>query len=609
MSSLHTNTVIYINSQKVTSFNHLQIEQSISGHHTFELVLSQQWFSKNGDGFFGQIKDLFGASIVIEITPEQSGKNARFTFEGIVTNVSTGMLGNGNSGFCTIKGFSPTILLDDDLHIHTYEDKDQGYILKDRLAKYPQNLLQYVIDPIVTSSFAYVVQYKENNWQFIRRLASTNGEWCFYNGSKLIFGKHSPEEIKLSHNRDLFSFEVDMGLRPSNQMMHCYDYEAHKPIETDTKSQRLGTLNQISDHLVKASDSLYLQQGLVKVNHHMNNSAQEHLKQLALMQRKSRVAQMVYARGESTNVSLKIGTVVNIVEDFQTTADHGKYFITGLSHVCTGDGNYSNYFTSIPSDAAAPAYYPDLHSVCESQSALVVENFDDKGLGRVKVRFHWQSHGMSPWIRVISASGGNEKGFYFVPEKGEEVLVDFEGGNPELPYVVGTAYNGKAKTSFGNKENDLKVIQTRSGHMIKFDDKDGSEKITISDKSGALIQFDTKKKSLLITAPETIEFSAKNIKMSAEENITIASKKKTQVASEKDVEIVAEGMLALQSQKDTTVKSKSGGITVEAMKDALLKGQNVTAEGKVKADIKGAQTTLAGKMTKVQGASGKIEVM
>ena len=75
---------------------------------------------------------------------------------------------------------------------------------------------------------------------------------------------------------------------------------------------------------------------------------------------------------------------------------------------------------------------------------------------------------MTPWIRVVQPYTGGGKGFYFVPEIGEEVLVDFEGGNAERPFVLGAHYNGEAKSGYHNADNRVKAIHTKSGHKLIF---------------------------------------------------------------------------------------------------------------------------------------------
>ena len=86
----------------------------------------------------------------------------------------------------------------------------------------------------------------------------------------------------------------------------------------------------------------------------------------------------------------------------------------------------------------------------------------------------------SDWIRVTTPYAGNEKGIFFMPEKDEEVIVGFEGGNAEKPYIIGCVWNGKAKNSSANGSNSQKIIKTKSGLSITLDDGTGG--ITVSDK-------------------------------------------------------------------------------------------------------------------------------
>ena len=80
---------------------------------------------------------------------------------------------------------------------------------------------------------------------------------------------------------------------------------------------------------------------------------------------------------------------------------------------------------------------------------------------------------MTPWIRVVQPYTGGGKGFYFVPEIGEEVMIDFEGGNAERPFVLGAHYNGEAKSGYHNADNRVKAIHTKSGHKLIFTEDEG----------------------------------------------------------------------------------------------------------------------------------------
>lgn len=127
----------------------------------------------------------------------------------------------------------------------------------------------------------------------------------------------------------------------------------------------------------------------------------------------------------------------------------------------------------------------------------LVSSIDDPDkLGRVRLRFPWLKDDVeSRWARVVSFMAGPDRGGVFRPEVGDEVLVVFEHGDPRFPYVLGAVWNGKdAMPSLRGSDagNDLRLIKSRSGHSVVFDDTSGSEKITVSDQSGNSVELSSK---------------------------------------------------------------------------------------------------------------------
>lgn len=119
---------------------------------------------------------------------------------------------------------------------------------------------------------------------------------------------------------------------------------------------------------------------------------------------------------------------------------------------------------------------------------------------------------------MIQQHGGAGKGSYIIPEIGEEVLVGFEGGNAQCPYVMGTHYNGKESSGYNTPKNDLKVIRTRSGIIIIMNDADGS--ILIEDPSGNKYFMDGKG-NMTFDAPKNITLNAgEDININAGQNMT-----------------------------------------------------------------------------------------
>ena len=196
---------------------------------------------------------------------------------------------------------------------------------------------------------------------------------------------------------------------------------------------------------------------------------------------------------------------------------------------------YWNEIWGVPEDVEVPDYFDeDAVPQCEGQSAVVTDNNDPRGMGRVRVQFAWQknSNRKSPWIRMIQPHGGAGKGFHFLPEVGEEVMVSFEGGNAEKPFVLGSHYNGNEKSGYTTENNDLKVIKTRSGHYLEFEEL---KNITLADAKGNKFHIDSEGSNINITALETINIKCKNFNLDVAENIKTKAGQDIETGAGKDI--------------------------------------------------------------------------
>ena len=96
---------------------------------------------------------------------------------------------------------------------------------------------------------------------------------------------------------------------------------------------------------------------------------------------------------------------------------------------------------------------------------IVTDNHDPEGLGRVKVRFPWLGEGVeSDWCKVASFMAGDGRGAVFLPEIEDEVLVAFEQGDVNFPYVIGALWNSSDRPPETNADgrNDVRKIRSRS---------------------------------------------------------------------------------------------------------------------------------------------------
>jgi uncharacterized protein involved in type VI secretion and phage assembly len=311
---------------------------------------------------------------------------------------------------------------------------------------------------------------------------------------------------------------------------------------------------------------------------------------------------MSAATGKSHNAELKLGGTVDVKavkEKEKGKVDYGEYIVTSITHFCDNLRNYSNEFALIPSKAKLPDYADPLaFPHCESQYAVVVNNNDPDKLGRVKVRFFWQAGNQeSPWIRIANSHAGNESGFHFIPEIEEEVMIGFESGDAEKPYVLGSIYNGKRKpaATWGSSGNDVKAIRTRSGNTIELIDKKGKEEIIIyqeNDKSGA------HHISMASGADATLSIFSKGKLLIEASSIEIKSTSgSTEIKSNSDIKLTGIGNVKLDGM---SVESK-------AELNVKMEGMNVLSEASMEVKNKGAFATVEGTtVTTISGAIVKI---
>jgi len=159
---------------------------------------------------------------------------------------------------------------------------------------------------------------------------------------------------------------------------------------------------------------------------------------------------------------------------------------------------------------------------------------DSDGLGRVKLTLPWApdtgNEKYEAWGRLATLMGGNNRGSWFVPDKGDEVLVAFEGGDPRRPYVLGGLWNGKDKppeSMDGGGKNYKKVLRSRNGVKVTLDDTDGKETLTLETPGGQTLK--------LSDGPGVVEISDSNgnsLKMQSS-GITIQSSAKVTITATK----------------------------------------------------------------------------
>lgn len=180
--------------------------------------------------------------------------------------------------------------------------------------------------------------------------------------------------------------------------------------------------------------------------------------------------------------------------------------------------------------------------------ATVTANDDPQGLGRVKLNFPWRDASFTTdWVRCVAPMAGAARGAYFVPEVGDEVLVAFDRDDVRKPYVLGGLWSDTDKPPDANssRKNDHRVIKSRKGHMLQFDDSDAKGVVTI------------------------------------------------QLSDGKKVEIDDDGIRITDNSNSITIDTKGGSISIEASASLSLKAPKIAIEASASLELKGGGSLSA----------------
>ena len=596
------------------NYTRISLVQKFGQHHYFDievlcspLVKENVWHHEREE-----MIALQGKTVVIRMKHEFSGDES--IFKGIITSI--GMDGDkGVSGTLHYRGYSTTILLESGRTMDSFTDATLGEIVGEVAEKYG-NGISIVNNPAFKSRIPYVQMQEESAYEFLRRLAWQYGEWFYYNGQVLYFGNpYKEKDENLVYDIDMDSMHFSSCVAPFRFSRHDYLSDSHMDMFGDD-SEAVRGINTYLANAMKTSEGLYRSQTTM-----YSHTAAGHpldIEHFTAVEKGRKVASLVWMTGNTKTCRVRIGepVVVQIPPNMCKRRDMGRYRIVELTHRIEVSGGYANSFKGIP---ASMEYIPteDMRMpVAHAMLAEVTDNADPENLARVQVQFAWQKsrNKTTNWIRVRSLDAGSSetvsknRGFVFVPEIGDQVMVDFELGDPCRPYVSGSMFH-KNNGEGGNADNHIKTIVTRSGHTLEFnDDENGQWGITIKDRNGCALHLDTKGKNIEITAPETMSFTAKNVSINAQENVQIAAKQNVDITAESDINLAAKGNLTEQADGDMSVAVK-GNINAEAKTDVNLSGQNARVDAKSKMTINGTETLASGKVTTIQGAAHKVEVM
>lgn len=574
-------------------------------------------------------------------------KTAEIKFKGIITSISGSR--SMSEYDLAVEARSYDALLIDNPTCKSFENKSLNDIVKDVVDDYSE-LIDEQVDARFSDILPYTVQYNETNYQFLSRLAQRFGEWMYNDGEHLVFGNlPQGEPVTLGYpDKDIPAYNVDLKICHTAFSHVASSYNSYDSHQKDGEEEMEREYNNLADVVFNIARERLKKRTLQ--NLHSGGFADSDGKTTILnvstkTQARGEKAGMLVYSGTTYCSKLKIGNTLIIQDNYLSNdlvgdvseVDQDEILITELVHFFSADETYSNNFTGIPAACDYPPYSDsDVFPVATSCRAKVMNTEDPNNLGRVRVQFDWQAQlsadgeeMMTPWLRISQPYAGGGKGFSFIPEVGEEVMIDFEGGNAERPYVKGTLYNGVGNPDGqwlpGN--NQIKAIRTRNGHTIEIHDEGDGGYIRIydNDKENYILTFSTDKKQIKLQSKGNIELEADNdiiltakhdIRMTADNDMTMnahhdmhrsadndisehaGNDRRTSIDRNDNLTVSQNQIVSIKENKDESVTKKlqvsAEDVRIEADKDLLeysmthnLKAkQEVAINAETKVEIK-----------------------
>lgn len=549
--------------------------QSLLTHNSLSFSMHKGPDEEINEAQFSVCGQIIGKDITVTLQTDnienvslnaESDSIADIEFKGFIIAASGSR--SGSEYNVNVEARSWDALLEDNPNCKSFEEKTLNDIVSDVVDDYGSHL-DTEVDSRFTDTIPYCVQYNETNFQFLQRLARRYGEWLYNDGIQLVFGNlQKQDSVRLSYpSKDIPSYNVDLKMQHVAFSHVASSYNAYDANQKDGIGEMQKEYNSLSEQVFQASQERYTKQTLQNLHSggFANNDGRETVLNVSTKtQARGEKASMLTYSGNTYCSKLKLGATLVIIDNYITNSasntksdvDQDEILITELVHYFSSDETYSNHFTGIPSECDYPPYSnSDVYPMATSCRAKVKDNEDPNGLGRIRVQFDWQAQleddMMTPWLRMAQPYAGGGKGFSFIPEIGEEVMIDFEGGNAERPYVKGTLYNGVgdvdgAWVANSNSANQVKAIRTRNGHTIEIHDEgnDGYIRIYDNEKENYILTFSTDRKLIMLESTGNIELYAKNdiimhaghdINASADNDIFIAASHDMQRTADNDI--------------------------------------------------------------------------
>lgn len=561
----------------------LVLEQGAFDHHTLELTLTKDIPGSDPLEHLSELTYFpakMGASITVGIkaTEQYRLSDEANEFFGVITNMRF-VNDAAQMSRVVIEAKSPTWKMDQAELVRIFQQLNRENIAQQILGEYSLDF-QISAGGGTDIQRDVTTQWMQTDWDFlIATILNETDRWLYYDGKALIVDvARSKSTVKLQLTRNVGSAELRLNSVQTKFQQVGWS-EAEKQRSAVDKTSSPTSFSGMAQHAFRSSQELI---GGVSVGLSDLSSKRSDVDPNATAIQNDAIGKLVTCFLQTNEPSIKLGNTVELTG--MGAVYNGVYFVKKVTHKMDGDKGYYNFIEAVPLESAKPPMFESesRYDRSDMMPALVIDNKDPESRGRIKVKFFFSDQVESDWLPIAAPYAGADRGTYFLPEVGDEVLVGFIQGDSDHPVMLGALWNGrdKPKGDWVTDQNDKKVIYTRSGHQLVFDDTSGSEKISIIDKTGKnSIVIDSSQNTITVLADKDIVFKAtENITFEAGKNFSITTKQ-GDVTIKATNDFSAEGM-------NSTVKAQTA-LKLEGTASLEAKGASVQVTGQANTTIKG----------------------
>jgi uncharacterized protein involved in type VI secretion and phage assembly len=330
---------------KTVIYYDLKVDQVLAGHHRFSFL----WRYTDA-----VITDPEERNAMMH---RYSGRDVIFTFtsttgttlkaKGVIENLAS-VNRQGSSAGLQVTGISHTSYIDDMKKSRTFLNRNLQEILLEILpSETPGDFYQSAhMAPTFRTRLPYSAQYNETTFEYLKRLATRYGQWCYWDGMRLQFGAIKDSKVKLISGSSVHDFTTATHFAPQKASLAAYDYEKGAKIQATQRKVSKGSSDGLAAHMAQKQHDYFTRD--MEVSAYTAQAAgQQELDEMAKLQAAAAAAYSATYSGVSYE-PLGVGRAFMVMEG------QVEYRLVAVSvqHLSDNHGNYQCTFTAIPADVA-----------------------------------------------------------------------------------------------------------------------------------------------------------------------------------------------------------------------------------------------------------------